>query len=328
MTDLTSLTMMDAFNTSFSHTEFILLAFPGTTVSRSVLFIPFLVLYVMIWSGNSLLMYRIWVEPSLQYPMYWLISLLFAVNLYCTTSIMPKFLLGLAFGLNQVSLGGCLVQMFFIYSSLVFESALVLVMALDRFVAICRPLHYHTIMTKRLLIWLNVINMSRSVLLVSPVVITLSKAHFCRSNIIFSFACENLGLINLACGDVSSMHMLGLLVRTMVSVVDGGILLLSYIKILYTAMKLVSGKAQNKALNTCGTHLMVAALIYSCGILSRLGLSVSVTVQNMISVTYYLVPPAVNPLIYGLRVKEIRLCLKKSYGRNLVKEDRVGQGHT
>ncbi|KAG8453193.1 hypothetical protein GDO86_004855 [Hymenochirus boettgeri] len=285
------------------------------TVSRPALFVPFFVVYLIILTGNSLIIYRIWVERSLQFPMYWLISLLFIVNISCTNAILPKYLLSLAFRLHQISLVGCLIQMFFIYSSLVFESALVLIMALDRFVAICRPLHYYSIITKKLLIQLNFLNVARSVILVSPIVITLSRAQFCRSNIIQSFTCENMVVINLGCGDVSSMYLAGLLVRTMVSVVDGSILLVSYIKILYTAMKLVSGTAQSKALNTCGTHLMVATLIYSCGIISRLGISVSVNVQNTISAIYYLVPPAVNPIIYGLRVHEIRVCLKKSYGR-------------
>uniref|UniRef100_A0A1B8Y4R3 Olfactory receptor n=1 Tax=Xenopus tropicalis TaxID=8364 RepID=A0A1B8Y4R3_XENTR len=316
-------------NTSFSHTDFLLMGFPGIAVSRPILVIPFLFIYIGILMGNSLLMYRIWVEPSLQYPMYWLISLLFAVNLSCTTSIMPKFLLGLAFGLNQISLSGCLIQMYLIYSAIVFESALVLIMALDRFVAICRPLHYHAIMTKHLLMWLNVINVARVLLLVSPIVVSFMKVPFCRSNTILSFACENMGLLSLGCGDISKLQIIGLVVRILVSVVDGGILFISYIKILYTAMKLVSGKAHNKALSTCGTHLMVAALIYSCGLLSsivyRLGTSVSINVQNTISAIYYLFPAAVNPIIYGLRVSEIRICLEKAYGRRIKNND--GEGH-
>ncbi|KAM4796251.1 olfactory receptor 52K2-like [Rhinophrynus dorsalis] len=306
-------------NMSISYTEFLLLGFPGISASRPLLVIPFLFIYTAILTCNSIIMYRIWVEMTLQSPMYWLISLLFAINISSTTAIMPKFLLSLAFDLSQISLSGCLVQMFVIYFTVVVESAVVLMMTLDRYVAICWPLNYHIIMTKKLLVLLTLISMARGVILISPIVIPLSGVQFCRSNVILSFACENMGLLNLGCGDISKMHITGLFIRIFVSVIDGTILLISYIKILYTAMKIITGKDRYKALNTCGTHLIVAMLIYSCGLLSsivyRIGTSISINVQNLVSAIYFLFPAAVNPLIYGVRVKEIRVSLKKAYGR-------------
>ncbi|MEE6513163.1 hypothetical protein FKM82_020673 [Ascaphus truei] len=306
-------------NTSFSHTVFILLGFPGISESRQLLVIPFLSIYVVILTSNSLIIYRIWVDRSLQSPMYSLISLLFAVNISCTTAIVPKFLLDLLLGMNQISLAGCLVQMFIIYFTVTFESTVVLIMALDRYVAICRPLRYNTIMTKHLLVQLTFIGLARSVFLVSPIVILVSKLQFCRSNVILNFACENMGVLNLGCGDISKTHIAGLMVRILVTVADGSLIVVSYLSILHTAMKIVIGKARQKALHTCSTHLIVAVLIYSCGILSslvyRARTSVSLDVQNLTSAIYFLFPAAVNPIIYGLRMKEIRLCLEKSYGR-------------
>ncbi|KAM4796250.1 olfactory receptor 52K2-like [Rhinophrynus dorsalis] len=306
-------------NMSISYTEFILLGFPGISSSRPLLVIPFIFIYTVILSGNSIIMYRIWVEKTLQSPMYWLISLLFAIHISSTTAIMPKFLLSLAFDLSQISLSGCLVQMFVIYLTVVVESAVALMMALDRYVAICWPLNYHIIMTKKFLLLLIFISTARGVIFISPIVIPLSGVQFCRSNVILSFACENMGLLNLGCGDISKMHITGLFVRIFVSVIDINILLISYIKILYTAMKIITGKDRYKALNTCATHLIVAMLIYLCGIMSsivyRMGASISINVRNLVSAIYFLFPAAVNPLIYGVRVKEIRVSLKKAYGR-------------
>ncbi|KAM4796253.1 olfactory receptor 52K1-like [Rhinophrynus dorsalis] len=272
-------------NTSFSHTEFLLLGFPGITMNRHLLAIPFLFMYGIILMINSAIIYRIWVESSLQFPTYLLISLLLFVNVFCNTTIMPKFLLSLAFGLNQISLTGCLIQMFFIYATLTFESTVVLLMALDRYVAICRPLRYHDIMTKKLLIQLTLVSLARSVSLMTPIIILTSRVQFCRSNVILNFTCENMGLLKLGCGDISKTHMIGLIIRILLTVIDGSLLLFSYLSILHTA-----------------------SVVY------RFEMAVSVDGQNLTSVIFYLFPAIVNPVIYGLRVKEIRLCLKKAYG--------------
>ncbi|XP_053312136.1 olfactory receptor 52K1-like [Spea bombifrons] len=300
-----------------SHTEFLLYGFPGVSVSRSLLLIPFLSIYLVILAGNGLIMHRIWAEKTLHSPMYSLIFLLFAVNVSCTSAIVPKLLLGLAFGLNHISLDGCLLQMFVIYLVVTFESALVLLMALDRYVAICRPLHYHLVMTNNLLVLLTFVGLARSVLLISPIVILISRVPFCNSNVISSIACENMALLSIGCGNISRINLIGLLVRILVSIVDGSLLLVSYVIILSTALKAARGQAIHKALHTCCTHMLVAFLIYLCGLLTsvvyRLDASISVNVQNLVSAIYYLFPAAVNPVIYGLRVKEIRVCLKKTF---------------
>ncbi|XP_075449394.1 olfactory receptor 51E2-like [Ascaphus truei] len=300
---------------SYSHPEFVLFGFPGISESRQLLVIPFLSIYVVILTSNSLIIYRIWVEKSLQSPMYSLISLLFAVNISCTTAIVPKVLMGLLFGLNQISLTWCLLQMFIIYVTVVFESNILLLMALDRYVAICRPLRYHDIMNNRFLVQLSIIGLVHSSLFASPIIIVASQVQFCRSNIILNFACENMVLLNLACGDISKIQMVGLMVRIILTVSDVSLLLLSYLSILHTAMKIVVGKARNKALHTCSTHLLVAILNYLCGFLSSIAyrLHISLDVQNLSSAIYFLLPATVHPIIYGIRMKEIKDCLVKSW---------------
>ncbi|XP_040278496.1 putative olfactory receptor 52P1 [Bufo bufo] len=264
-------------------------------------------------------MSRIWVEKTLQSPMYTLISVLFALNVSCTTTIMPPFLLSLASKVFQISLSGCLVQMFLIYLTIVLESTVVVLMGLDRYIAICKPLRYHDIMTTRFLLLLMAVGLLRGVLLICPIVISVSKVQFCNSNIIQSFACENMVLLNLGCGDISKVHITGLFIRIFVSVFDGSLILISYLDIFRIAMRIIRGPALNKALHTCGTHLMVSTLIYTCGLLSsilyRIGDAIPVNMQNLISAIYFFFPAMVNPIIYGLRVKEIRICLAKIYGK-------------
>ncbi|XP_018429942.1 PREDICTED: olfactory receptor 52K1-like [Nanorana parkeri] len=249
--------------------------------------------------------------------MYFLISLLFTINIAYITSILPTFLVGLSFDLNQISLTGCLIQIFYISFISLFESAVMLSMALDRFIAVCRPLRYNDIMTTRLLVQLSVAGIGRSTLFISPVVILTSTAYFCGSNIILNFVCENMGLLGLACGDISKQQAVGLVVRILATVSDVGLLLLSYSCILYTAFKIAVGKARHKALNTCGTHLTVAMIIYLAALLSsvmpRIHTQITPDIKNVLSAVYHMTPASLNPFVYGLGVKEIRRCLTKSW---------------
>ncbi|KAM5126844.1 olfactory receptor 52K1-like [Mantella aurantiaca] len=303
--------------TIISYTEFVLFGFPGIITNRKLLLIPFAVMYVITLSGNLLVIYRIFVESSLHSPMYFLISLLFTINVSYITSILPKFLVGLSFDLNQISLLGCLIQIFYISFMSLFESCVMLSMALDRFLAVCRPLRYNDIMTTRFLLQLSIVGIVRSTLLISPMVILTASVQFCRSNVILNFVCENMGLLGLACGDVSKQHAVGLMVRILVTVSDVSLILLSYSCILYTAMKIAAGKARHKALHTCGSHLTVAMIIYLSALVSsivpRIHTQISPDIQNMFSAIYHMTPASLNPLVYGLGVKEIRRCLTKSW---------------
>ncbi|XP_075703982.1 olfactory receptor 52N5-like [Rhinoderma darwinii] len=300
-----------------SHTEFVLRGFPGVSKSRELLAVPFFTVYVLILAGSLIIMYRIWMEKSLQSPMYYLIFLLFAVNMTCNTAIVPNTLVALLFGMEQISLGGCFFQMFFMYTMVMFESNVLLLMALDRYVAICKPLRYHDVMTGRLLLLLSIFGFVECNLLVSPIIIVASRVEFCFSNLILDFACENMVLLNLGCGNIDDIQIVGLMVRILVTAMDITLLLVSYSSILYAAMNVVTGKARHKTLHTCGTHLSVVVLNYSCGLLSSIAyrMPISINLQNLTSAIYYLFPATIHPFIYGYRVKEIRLCLIKAWTR-------------
>ncbi|KAM4796258.1 olfactory receptor 52K1-like [Rhinophrynus dorsalis] len=311
---------MDSSNqnqtSSFSYTEFFLFVFPGIPTFRQLLVIPFLSTYLVILILNLLIVYKVWVEEKLHSPMYVLISLLLGVNVICTTAVIPKMLLVLV-GVNRISLVGCLVQMFSVYSTVMFKSVVMLLMALDRYMAICRPLRYHDIITQHLLVQLSITGLTRNSILVFPIVILVSRVHFCKSNIILHFACEDMMLLSLGCGDVSKFQTVGVTVRAIATASDISILLVCYGKVLHAAMKIATGNARYVALHTCSTHLLVALPVYSFGLLSSIISKVeaflSHDIQNLSSVIYFLFPAIINPIIYGLRVKEIKDCLLRSW---------------
>ncbi|XP_067424384.1 olfactory receptor 52K1-like [Emydura macquarii macquarii] len=294
-----------------SYAVFLLLGFPGIQQSRSLLFIPFFCLYVMIVVANSLLIHTVKVEESLHSPMYVLIALLLAVDI-CSTS---TFLLDL----SEISLAGCLVQMFFFYFMLMLDCNILLMMALDRYVAICKPLRYAEIMTKKFLIQLTLAALVQSVSFVSPVVVLTSKVRFCRSNVIRHFVCENMALMRLSCGDISRNKLVGLIVRSTRIIFDGSFLLASYSKIIQAALKITSGNLRHKAFHTCSSHLTVILVVYCSSLSSSIvywaGKSVSQDTYNLLTAMYLLLPCAINPIVHGLRTKEIREHLWKLFKR-------------
>ncbi|XP_018429944.1 PREDICTED: olfactory receptor 52K1-like [Nanorana parkeri] len=295
-----------------SHSELIMLSFPGVSNHRNLLFIPFLYIYLMILVCNCPIIYRICVEQSLHTPMYILILAILVVSVFYDTVIIPKMLVSFL-GWDTILWTACLMQMFTVYSGLLTESIILLLMAYDRYVAICKPLHYHNIMNKHLLVLFSVVGFIRNCSVACLLVILDSQLHFCESNVILHFYCESPALYNLACGDISSIQNSGLLARTVLTVCDISIISLSYLKVLKAAMKIGVGSARRKALHTCSTHLSVVVLLYVLEIVATLlyqpGISVSYDAQNAASAVYFFLPAIVNPIIYGLRMKEVKAAL-------------------
>ncbi|XP_066475478.1 olfactory receptor 52K1-like [Tiliqua scincoides] len=305
--------------TNISYTEFLLLPFPGMQESRHFLAIPFFGLFLFIISANSALIYTVRLQESLHSPMYLLIAFLFAVDICGTVTIVPKMLLSFMFQISHISLTACLVQMFFLYFTTVLDCNILLMMAFDRYVAICHPLRYPDIMTTKLMVLLTLASLFRSLCIVGPVVILASRVQFCHSNVISHFACEHMALMRLSCGDISINKTVGMAVRCIDIILDLSFLLTSYGKIVHTALKISSGNIRHKAFHTCGTHLIVILIGYSSRLSSsvvfRLAKSASQDVHNLISALYLLFPWAVNPIIYGVRTREIRDNLLKLFRR-------------
>lgn len=295
-------------SSTVSYTSFLLLGFPGLQESRALLVLPFLSLYLVIVSANALVTRTVVAQRSLHQPMYLLIALLLAVNICAATTVVPAMLFSFSTRFNRISLARCLVQMFCIYFLIVFDCNILLVMALDRYVAICYPLRYPQIVTSRLLAGLLGVAAARGTCIVAPVVALASRVRFCRSDVIHHFACEHMALMTLSCGDISLNKTVGLAVHGA-----------SYARIIQAALRMASAGARSKALDTCGSHLLVIFTVYSStmssSIVYRVARTASQDVHNLLSAFYLLLPCLVNPLIYGARTKEIRQHLATLFQR-------------
>ncbi|XP_072254644.1 olfactory receptor 52P1-like [Pyxicephalus adspersus] len=220
-------------------------------------------------------------------------------------------LLGFLFTMDQITLIGCLVQMFFIYFIIMMDCNILLMMSLDRYIAVCRPLSYHRIITRRVLFHLTVLSFMRGIIFVGPVVYLASSVNFCASHTIQHFACEHMALLSLACSNVARNKIAGLVMRVAAMIMDLSFLAISYGSIMMAALKISTGTLRHKALHTCGTHILVIMVVYffslSSSIVYRVSKSVTQDVHNFLSAVYLLVPALANPLIYGLRTNEIRV---------------------
>ncbi|XP_071989386.1 olfactory receptor 52E8-like [Engystomops pustulosus] len=305
------LVMAEVLNNSLVHyyQDFILLGFPGFHESRRLLFIPFFLVYLVILFANSVIIHVVRTESSLHAPMYVLISLLSAVNICSTTTIIPQMLLGLLLHQIHISLVGCLIQMFFIYFHVLMDCNILLMMALDRYIAICKPLRYSNIMTRKNLILLFMASLARSVLFTSPVIYLASRVQFCKSNVLHHFACEHMALLSLACGNISKNKLVGLTLRVLSLLFDISFLSISYTCIMRAAFT-ISGATRQKTLHTCGTHILVILIVFffrlTSSIVYRVSRTASQDTHNLITAIYLLIPALINPLIYGLRTTEIR----------------------
>lgn len=190
-------------------------------------------------------------------------------------------------------------------------------MALDRYVAICHPLRYTDLMTSRLLGLMATVALTRSLGVAAPLVVLTAKARFCRTRVIRHFSCEYIALLSIACGDLTFNNRLGLAMRLVTVTFDLALLGASYTRIVYAAFRISSGRARAKALHTCGSHVLVILTVYLSGlstsIVFRVAKTVSQDVQNLLSAIYQLLPGALNPLIYGVRTKEIRQHIEKLF---------------
>ncbi|KAG8544591.1 hypothetical protein GDO81_022211 [Engystomops pustulosus] len=216
-------------------------------------------------------------------------------------------LLGFLLHQIHISLVGCLIQMFVIYLNVLMDCSILLMMALDRYIAICKPLRYSNIITRNNLILLTMALIARSVLVISPIIYLPSRVQFCKSNVIPHFACEHMALLSLACENISRNKLVGLSLRVICLLFE--IISISYTCIMRAAFT-ISGATRQKTLHTCGTHILVILIIIffrlSSSIVYRASRSASQDTHNLISVTYLLIPALINPLIYGLRTTEIR----------------------
>ncbi|XP_066556148.1 olfactory receptor 52E8-like [Amia ocellicauda] len=270
---------------------------------------PFFLMFVLSFLGNTVLIITITAGSSLHSPMYVLICINACVDLTLVIIFVPKMLLSFLFDWNGITLLGCLVQMFFIHFVGTFQSTLLLGMALDRYVAICIPLRYNDYINISSFLKFSTVVFFRNMFLVLLVVVLASRLSFCASNVIDDCFCQHMALVSLACGNTSINSIIGLLAVFCITVIDAVIFVITYIKIASDVFKTHSGKSHVKAIHTCGTHLIVAGvtLIFTMSsfLAYRFKNSLPPNIHNLISIMYLLFPSTLHPIIYGIRTKAI-----------------------
>ncbi|XP_007092271.2 olfactory receptor 52H1-like [Panthera tigris] len=298
------------YNLSSDHTgDFTLLGIPGLGQYHVWISIPFCFIYLAAIVGNSILLYLIAVEHSLHAPMFFFLSMLAMTDLILSTTCVPKTLTIFWLGPQKISFPGCLTQLFFLHYSFVLDSAILLAMAFDRYVAICSPLRYTTILTPRTIAKIIVGISFRSFCVIVPCVFLANRLPFCRTRIIPHTYCEHIGVARLACADISVNIWYGFGVPIMTVISDVILIAVSYILILCAIFRLPSQGARHKALGTCGSHVCVILMFYIPAFFSilahRFGRNVSRTFHIIFANLYVVVPPALNPIVYGVKTKQI-----------------------
>ncbi|XP_058270233.1 olfactory receptor 52K2-like [Hemibagrus wyckioides] len=291
-----------------SFTAFTLNGFHDLGEWRPILTIPYLVMFLLSTTANLTIIYLITSQKALHSPMCILIGLTAVVDLSMPIFCVPHMLLSLIFNWKGISLEGCLVQMFCVYFVGALRSTILLWMALDRFFAICRPLYYHKYMEMANFLKFIIFPVIRNLFFITTMVSWAGKLTFCATNEMDHCFCEHMALVQLGCGDISINNALGLLGVFLTVTVDFILITISYIIILSSILR--SGKACLKAVNTCITHIIVMTVSLAFALIAfmsyRIRNNISPSIRVFLSTMYLLFPSCFNPIIYGVRTKEIR----------------------
>jgi olfactory receptor len=290
------------------------MGFPGIHSWQHWLSLPLAMLYLLSLIANILILTIINREAALQQPMYHFLGILAVVDMGLATTIMPKILAILWFNAKSINLPECFAQMYAIHCFVGMESGIFVCMAIDRFVAICKPLQYPSIITESFVVKSTMFMALRNSLCPLSVPVLAAQRSYCSRNQIEHCLCSNLGVISLSCDDrkVNSINQLILAWTIMGS--DVSLIILSYTFILKSVLKLNSIEAASKALSTCTSHLTLILFFYTIIIVMSITHSAGMKIPLipvLLNVLHNVIPPALNPLVYALKNKELRQGLYK-----------------
>ncbi|XP_075715872.1 olfactory receptor 1500-like [Rhinoderma darwinii] len=289
-------------------TEFFLLGFQGGKHFRMILFCLLLVVYCGTICGNLLIITLVSTSKNLHTPMYFFISQLSIGDILLTTNIAPNMFHILPNDGAVITFTGCMTQFYFFCASEAFECFLLTVMSYDRYVAICNPLRYTSIMTSDYCVILAMICWSLGFSITLLNTITISMLIFCGQNIIDHFFCDPLPLLEVACFDTFIIRLELFLLGIPFIFIPTIIIIYSYVNIVLDIMRIPSSLGRSKAFSTCSSHLIVVSIFYwtlfSVYVVPSRGQSL--TISKVLSLLYTVFTPMINPIIYSFRNKDIK----------------------
>ncbi|XP_063177866.1 olfactory receptor 14J1-like [Chroicocephalus ridibundus] len=306
---------------SSSITEFLLLAFADTRELQLLHFGLFLGIYLAALLANGLIITAIACDHRLHTPMYFFLLNLSVLDLGSISTTLPKAMVNSLWDNRAISYWGCGAQVFFFFFCAAAEFYLLTVMSYDRYVAICKPLHYGTLMGSRACVHMAAAAWGSGFLNALLHTASTFSLPLCQGNAVDQFFCEVPQILKLSCSDSDYLREVGLLVFGCFLVFVCFVLnLLSYVQIFRAVLRIPSQQGRHKIFSTCLPHLAVVSLFVSTGIFAYLKPpSISSPVLDLVvAVLYSVVPPAVNPLIYSMRNKELKDALRKLFEYNLL----------
>ncbi|XP_039353353.1 olfactory receptor 11A1-like [Mauremys reevesii] len=302
-----------------SVTEFILMGFGNLPELQILFFLLFLVIYIVTMAANTLIVALVVTDQHLHTPMYFFLGNLSCLEICCNSTILPRMLASFLTGDRTISVTGCIVQ-FYLFGFLVTtECYLLAVMSYDRYLAICKPLHYVTRMNGRFCIQLAAGSWLSSFIVLTILMCLVSQLAFCGPNEIDHFFCDLTPVINLSCSDTSLVTLATLIFSSIDTVPPFLLTLTSYVYIISTILRIPSTSGRQKAFSTCSSHLIVVTIFYgTLMIVYMLPNTGALRAPNKVfSVFYTVVTPLINPLIYSLRNKEVKEALRKFLQKSL-----------
>uniref|UniRef100_A0A8D0XYI4 Olfactory receptor n=1 Tax=Sus scrofa TaxID=9823 RepID=A0A8D0XYI4_PIG len=293
--------------------EFVLLGFTDVPHLQWFLFGLFLVIYIIILISNGIIFLITKLDPALQTPMYYFISNFSFLEICYASVTLPRMLINLWTQKRTISFVACATQMCCFLVLAATECFLLAVMAYDRYVAICNPLHYPLIMKHKMCIQLVAGSWISGIPVQIGQTFQIFSLPFCGSNLINHFFCDIPPILKLACGDTFVNEMMVFTVAVLFVTVPFLLILVSYGKLISTILKLSSATSRTRAFSTCSSHLTVVVLFFGSGMITYLRprTSHSAGTDKVLSLFYTIVTPMINPMIYSLRNKDVVRALRK-----------------
>ncbi|XP_072006506.1 olfactory receptor 10A7-like [Engystomops pustulosus] len=300
-------------------TEFIMLGFQTGKNIRIVMFILLLVVYCFTILMNFVIVVLVPTSRNLHTPMYFFISQLSMSDILLTSDIVPKMFHVLLHQRGTIGFGDCMAQLYFFGSSEACECLLLTAMSFDRYVAICNPLRYNSIMTGKCCVIMAVTSWLAGFSIVFILIITILTLNFCGPNIIDHFFCDFIPILELSCSDPHIVQMEISFFCVILILIPLTVIIFSYTKIIITILRIPSSTGRQKAFSTCSSHLIVVSIFYWTlfGVYVFPTREKTLSISRILSLLYTVFTPLINPIIYSLKNNDIKKALHDRVHRNV-----------